>query len=537
MADASGSRALPAGEFAGIHAAAADQDREHAAEAALAAMRSGLRHPAVLQQVLRAINAEGRPRVTAVDAAEVLARYGGLLGRQGLLDDARAALDASLAIDPDAYSARIDAGTVTFMLADLGAAGDHYRRAIQLRPQEVEPLAALAAIAARQSRASEARQLGERALALSPGHVTAQLAVARSDLQLGEAGLCVERLDTLLARADLNVQNRIAALDLRADAHDAHDECSMAFADYSARNALLHTVNAPRIARELPERRIEQARRLSAWFAVAAAAPWQQRAGDDAARPARGHAFLLGFPRSGTTLLEKALAGHPGIVSLEEVDHLSAVGGHWLADDAALQRLATLDAEQADAARADYWRRVDASVRGGVSGRIVVDKLPLHSLALPVIAKLFPDARILLALRDPRDVVLSCFRRRFQINAAMFEFLTLEGAADYYDHVMRLVQHCRAYMRLSVHEVRHEALVGDFDRQVGAVLDLFGLDWDPAVRDFAARIGERFRTPSDVQLTRGLSDAGIGQWRRYAGPLNPALPVLAPWVTAFGYAD
>lgn len=522
--------------WAAIHIAAA-QDRNVAAGRAFDMLRTGLDHPDVLAQVFRALSAEGRPRVSAADAAEVLARYGGLLARQGGLDAARTAIEASLAIDPDNYTARVDAGTVTFMKADLGAAEAHYAAASVLRPGEVDPLAARAAIAARQGDAEKANELGMAALALAPGNATATLAVARAELLQGAAAGCIARLDALLARPDINAQNRVAALDLRADAHDAHNACAAAFADYTARNALLQTANAPRVARELPERRIAQARRLAAWFDAATAMPWQQRAGGSSASPAAGHAFLIGFPRSGTTLLEKALAGHPAVVSLEELDHLSAATPGWLDNDAALQRLATLDATTADAARADYWRRVEASVPGGVAGRTVVDKLPLHSVALPVIAKLFPDAKILLALRDPRDVVLSCFRRRFQINAAMFEFLTLDGAAAYYDQVMRLVQRCREIMPLHLREVRHETLVRDFDAELGAVLAFLGLDWDPAVRDFAARIGGRFRTPSDVQLTRGLTDSGIGQWRRYAAQLVPVQPVLAPWVEEFKYSE
>ncbi|MGL4542688.1 MAG: sulfotransferase [Polymorphobacter sp.] len=518
-------------EFAAIHAAAA-ADR---AGAALETLRGGLRHPAVLTEVFKALHAEGRPRITAADTAVVLARYAGLLGRGGHLDDARAAFDASIAVDPNDYVARIEAGTVAFMRADLGAAEAHYRVASDLRPAEAEPLAARAAIAARQSQPAQAQALGAQALAIDPQHVTAALAVARADLLLGAADAAVVRLDTLLARPDLPVQNRVAALDLRADAHDAGNRCAAAFADYGARNALLHAANAPRIARELPERRITQARRLARWFATADPAPWAQRAGNAGATEAAGHAFLIGFPRSGTTLLEKALAGHPAVISIEEHDHLSAVTPGWLDSDAALQRLATLDAATADAARGDYWRRVGASVPGGIAGRTIVDKLPLHSVALPVIAKLFPDARILLALRDPRDVVLSCFRRRFQINAAMFEFLTLAGAADYYDQVMQIVQHCRLRLPLAVHTVRHEALVRDFEGEIGAALAALGLGWDAATRNFAARIGVRFRTPSDIQLTRGLSDAGIGQWRRYADQLAPVMPVLAPWVSAFGY--
>ena len=182
------------------------------------------------------------------------------------------------------------------------------------------------------------------------------------------------------------------------------------------------------------ERPLDEARRLADWFRRADAAEWR---GAPASPPgAPRHAFLIGFPRSGTTLLEKALASHPGAVSLEEIDCLGEAGRDLLADPGQLSALASIDEGEAGRRRTLYWTRVRERLGEDLAGKTLVDKMPLHTLALPVIAKLFPDAVILFALRDPRDVVLSCFRRRFRQNAAMAEFLTLEGAAHYYDAVM-----------------------------------------------------------------------------------------------------
>lgn len=233
-------------------------------------------------------------------------------------------------------------------------------------------------------------------------------------------------------------------------------------------------------------------------------------------------------------MLEKALAGHPGVATLEEVDHLAEAGEHLLGGDATLKELMSLTAAQADELRADYWRAVEATVGAPLAGRILVDKMPLHTIALPLIARLFPDARILSALRDPRDVVLSCFRRRFQVNAAMYEFLTLEGAARCYDAVMTLATRYRALLPLEFREVRHEALVADFESELRRVLEFICADWNPAVLDFAERARLRPRTPSDLQLVRGLNAEGIGQWRRYEPVLASARALLDPWVAHCG---
>ncbi len=187
--------------------------------------------------------------------------------------------------------------------------------------------------------------------------------------------------------------------------------------------------------------------------------------------------------------------------------------------------------------RGSYWSAVSATLGDRLRGRVLIDKLPLHTLALPVIARLFPDARILFALRDPRDVVLSCFRRRFVLNSAMREFLTLEGAAAYYDAVMALACDSRAILPLTLEEVRHEDLVDDFDGEAARVLRFAGLEWHEDVREFAERAKARPRTPSDLQLAGGLSREGLAQWRRYADRLAPVLPVLAPWVKRWGYPE
>jgi hypothetical protein len=244
---------------------------------------------------------------------------------------------------------------------------------------------------------------------------------------------------------------------------------------------------------------------------------------------------LIGFPRSGTTLLERVLAAHPGVATLSEVDHLAEVGRGFMADATGLDRLAQLAPPLADAAREAYWRKVALSLGEEISGKIVIDKLPLHVTALPVISKLFPGAKILFAMRDPRDVVFSCFRRRFQINSAMFEFLDINDAAAYYDSVMALASRYRAMLPLTVREVRHEAMVRNFEAEIRETLVFLGLEWDPAVERFAEKLPIDAQTPSDVQLARGLNAEGVGQWRRYARHVAPVLPILERWVTEFGY--
>ena len=182
-----------------------------------------------------------------------------------------------------------------------------------------------------------------------------------------------------------------------------------------------------------------------------------------------------------------------------------------------------------------YWKLVaDNGVE--VKGKLFVDKQPLNTIKLPLIATLFPNAKILFALRDPRDVVFSCFRRRFKINVATYEFLTLEGTARCYNSVMRLAELCRKQLAIDLCQSRHEDVVNDFDVHIREICRFIGVEWADEMRDFkgAARL-QSIRSLSAAQVRRGLYREGIGQWQRYAKELAPILPVLEPWIEAFGY--
>ena len=117
-------------------------------------------------------------------------------------------------------------------------------------------------------------------------------------------------------------------------------------------------------------------------------------------------------------------------MTLPEIELLEKAASDFLQSADGLQRLAKAQSAELKSYRNDYWRAAAQRVGNDLADKVLVDKLPLHVIALPLISRLFPQARIIFAIRDPRDVVLSCFRRRFQVNSAMYEFLSLERAAE-----------------------------------------------------------------------------------------------------------
>jgi tetratricopeptide (TPR) repeat protein len=245
-------------------------------------------------------------------------------------------------------------------------------------------------------------------------------------------------------------------------------------------------------------------------------------------------AFLIGFPRSGTTLLDTMLMGHGRTHVLEEIPLLERV----MAEVGDLARVAELDAAEVERLRALYFAALDAA-SPAPAGALVIDKLPLNILGAPLIHRLFPDARFILALRHPCDVVLSCFMQGFEMNDAMANFLALDDAARLYDLVLGFWQRSRDVLPLAVSGLRYEELVAAPEPVMRPLIDFLGLDWDPALLDHQATATARglISTPSYNQVTRSLYREASGRWRRYREQLAPVLPMLEPWAVRLGYSS
>ena len=357
--------------------------------------------------------------------------------------------------------------------------------------------------------------------------LSARLAVARGEV-VAARGALVRLLDD----PHLNGEQRAEALLLLGVVLGDLGDNAAAFAAACDGKRIQRDLHAVEAASR--EGEVAKLKRLGDWIETERG-EWRSPLRATVPDAAASHVFLLGFPRSGTTLLEQILAGHPRVATLEEAPTLAVAYQAFLSDAGACVDLMRVDAGEAEAWVGHYWSEVRK--RGvDVAGRAFVDKQPAGTLNLPVIARLFPRAKIMFALRDPRDVVLSCFRQAFQINAMTYAFTDLTQTAACYDACMTLAMHARGRLPLAWMDVRHEALVTTFDAELGRVIDFLGLDPHPAMADFARRARERtIRTPSANQVRAGLNRRGLARWERYRRELSPVLPTLAPWVARFGY--
>lgn len=252
--------------------------------------------------------------------------------------------------------------------------------------------------------------------------------------------------------------------------------------------------------------------------------------------------FLVGFPRSGTTLLEQMLDRHPALQVLDErpalertIDALHALPG-WPAGNLDLG-LARLDDGQCDQLRARYRDEVARHVRG--TGRLV-DKYPLYLTRVAHIQRLFPAADWLLLLRHPCDCVLSCHFQAFGLNGGALAFASLESTARTYAAVMGYWEEQRVLAKPRVHVLRYEDLVADPGATLARLMASIRLEVSSDQLAFPAAVAARVRrinTPSYAQVAEAVHARAVGRWRRYRAHFSAAtLAHLAPFVERYGYS-
>lgn len=539
----------------------------------------GIEHPGLLNlsahasvekgEFQRAVDLLGRARKLAPRDIHVLNTLGIALKRMGRLGEAADAFDAAIAVDSRYANAHFNKGAVLEAQEDLAGAQAAYENAVALDPGLADAVGRLsflaamrgdydaaAAFAERTSRDprervvgimtlaefaiqrgdhTHAQALAERALAREPENPSAVLVLAKAEVSAGDDARAKTRLDGLLAAPSVG-DVRALALHLVGRIEEKAGNFPAAFAAFAESKAEIRRNYAGHYtAQDGGTAYAGQVANALSYFAKADPAQWAAKPAAAASpQTVREHVFLVGFPRSGTTLLEKALAANPDVVTLEEVETLDVLQRESFMAPEGHARFAKLSGASLARYRDAYWRTACAAAPG-LDGKVFIDKMPLNTVLLPFIARMFPGAKILFALRDPRDVVLSCLKQQFALTPAMYEFCTLEGAARFYDSVMRLGEMYRGMLGLETLDTRYEDIVTDFDAATRRVADFIGVPWVAAMRDIAASTRNRaVTTPSAPQLARGLYD-GSGQWRRYREQMASALPILAPWVAKFDY--
>ena len=247
-------------------------------------------------------------------------------------------------------------------------------------------------------------------------------------------------------------------------------------------------------------------------------------------------AFLIGFPRSGTTLLDTILRSHKDIEVIEEKPLIETI--EKLVKEkfnTKLDNLYNISEENIFILRKQYcellWEYKTKN------SHLTIDKLPLNTVSLPLINLIFPNAKIIFTHRHPYDTVLSCFQQLFSSNSAMMHLTSLKSSSKIYDQVMNAWDIYRNNLPLDFITSKYENLIENFDSHILQILEFLGVTWDENVKNYrkTAIERERINTPSSSQVVQPLYKSSINKWKNYEKYFENCHQYLERWVLYFDY--
>ncbi|WP_297799429.1 sulfotransferase [Arenimonas sp. GDDSR-1] len=449
------------------------------------------------------------------------------IGRQ--YDAAETAYRRAIAAEPGNPRAHRHLGNLYKELQDGRRAVDCYRNALALAGKDGDTWAELISGLEQLNDLDAAQLAAEEGLARIPDS---------PDIRFESAKIARRRGDVAEAERILSAINPNALHPRLVQAY--HYECGTladrmarygdAFAAFSRGNAMAaESVRARATDRAALPAQIDAVTRWLSRGAPSASAT-KGDLGDDLC-------FLIGFPRSGTTLLDVMLDGHPQILSIEEKPTIERVAfqldrlpGHYPfamehLDDGALADLRTLYRSQLSALRGPEHLRV-------------IDKMPIRTIHAPFVHRLFPEASFLFAERHPCDVVLSNFMQQYAINEAMIHFTHLASSVEIYDRVMRLWQTAQSALpAMRVHAVRYESLLENAEASLRGTCDFLGLPWQEGIQDHRSNLAARtqIQTNSYHQVAEPVYQRSKFRWLNYSSHFEPYMNVLQPHIERMGY--
>jgi Tfp pilus assembly protein PilF len=420
-------------------------------------------------------------------------------------------------------------------------AEEYLEQAAALPGATANTFAKLADMYERSRKTDQANQAVQRALQLEPGNAMALLEGARLERSAGRLDSGEKLARAVIARQDPRLWSaRIRAwyeLGANLDQQGRYDEAMAAFIAGK-------TADVPEGFRGLDA--LAQKRQSPEQTAAALTEPllrrWseQARSGRHCNQPM---AVLCGHPRSGTTLLEQILDAHPKVVALEETTILADACKPLLntAPTGGLGLVSDLDGFTPDAVerqRRWYFDSVEKFLGQPVGGRLLIDKNPAFTGNLPEVLRFFPDIRLIVALRDPRDVCLSCFMQPLPLNPISSRYLMMDATAKEYAAIMGFWLAIKPRLLNPVLEIRYEDVVANPELQSRRVLEFLDLDWDPGVLQYHERARQKLvRSPSYNAVAKPISNRAVGRWKNYEKFMFPISRILEPYIKAFGYEN
>ena len=499
------------------------------------------------------------------DYAEAHYNLGNTLKELGRLDEAESSYRQAITLKPDFVKAHNNLGITLLELDRFDESEVSYRQAIKIKPNFAEAHSNLGNTLKELGRLDEAEASYRQAITLKPDYPDAYLNLCellektnkvneallviknakikvvekKADFLFYEALILfrekgykkVEELIKKISKDKLSEKKKSSFMKLKADWHHYKRDYSAAYEEFKSMNE--HVKDSYEYKKQKAENYFNHQRETL--FQIKKLQ--QKKLYKSAIKPKWIQpTFLIGFPRSGTTLLDTILRTHSDIDVAEELPMLKKMN-ESLGYISTISMIENIDNKTAEIASNFYLEELKKYIEVGKK-KIVIDKLPLNILQLPLINQIFPNAKFIMALRHPLDCVLSCWMQNFKLNPAMANMVDLDRIVDFYCTTMEILKLSQERYSLDIHRIHYEKLVLDFEGNVFKLLTFLNLKWENGLINYqkTALARDRIYTPSYSQVVKPIYSQASFRWKYYEEHLEPYKSQLAPWIQEYGYS-
>jgi tetratricopeptide (TPR) repeat protein len=453
-------------------------------------------------------------------------------------DEADRAFQRTAELSPTGISLRVLLGQQYHLLRRMDRARACFEQAVAMDPGSVHARVSLADWYEREHRLDDAWACIEAAAASHPANAQVNTFKALLLQRRGQRAEAEKLLREVIAAGspDLNVKHSARhQLAMVLDETGQHAEALRWLAE--AKTILRQSANIAKLEQSY-DQADRRRRQLLADLTPEMIRRWRT---EDTSAPHPRPAFLGGHPRSGTTLLEQILGAHPQITAFDEpvaftLEILEQLAPLENAVTLTVNGLNQLSESRRSLFRQRYLKNLSRENRPLPDDGLFLDKNPSHTAALHLWLRLFPKVKVIIALRDPRDVIVSCYFQNLPLNATSANFLSLERTVKHYTDLMDVWLRLRELGGFDWIESRYEDVVENLEAEGQKVTQFLGLAWTPQQANFheAAR-GKNVFAPNYNEVTRPVYRSAVGRWRYYAEALAPYQERLALYCRAFGY--
>jgi Flp pilus assembly protein TadD len=459
-------------------------------------------------------------------------------GRDLNFEEAETALEQAANLGARDVPLLVLIGQEYFRLRRFDRAREAFQRAVTANGHSVHALLSLAAWWERERRLADAWECVEACLArhpLDPQALYYRAFLLHRQGQNDEAAAALRDLAGANGKFDLNLKVSIHhLLGVVLDALGQYDDALRALGQ--AKTLARSATDTAAMLRDY-DKWDGWRRELLASLTPNVIKRWRA----EASKPSARLAFLGGHPRSGTTLMEQILGAHPDIRAFDEPEAFPNEVLNVLCPAQAPRGLTLADLDNLSDARRDglrgrYFKSLLREVPGGKPAELLLDKNPSPTNSLHLWLRLFPEVKVIIALRDPRDVVVSCYLQNLPLNPATANFLTLERTAKHYADLMAVWLRFRELGEFDWMELRYHKVVADPESEGRRATEFLGLSWHPQQGGHQEIARKKIlHSPTYFEAAKPLYQQSVERWRNYSAALASIQERLAPYCRALGY--